>query len=308
MSLFHFLRPEYLMLLLPAWFLVWWLLKQQNDKKKWQHMIEPKLLKHLLVQPEQNSSRLAAPWYLGLVLTLLVVAISGPSWKLKESPFAQDDTKIALLVSVKKSMLTSDIQPTRLERAGIKIIELLKQRSDTQSALIAYSGTAHLVLPLTKDHGIIQTFTQALSPDIMPLEGDSIQDALILAKRELNTRGSTIIVLTDFVSPSLVKLAMDKGFDKSTNVIFWQIASSELANENDFKSAASLAGGHHVKYERDGSDVRLVSSMIDKNFKTAQQDDASSFEDGGYTLVLLIFLLMLLWARQGFISELWRYS
>lgn len=308
MSLFHFLRPEYLLLLIPVWTLVWWFLKMQNDEQKWQHMIEPKLLKHLLVQPEQHSSRLAAPWHLGIVLTLLVIAVSGPSWKLKESPFAQDDTKIALLVSLKESMLTSDIQPNRLERAGIKIIDLLKQRSDTQSALIAYSGSSHLVLPLTKDHGIIQTFTQALSPDIMPLEGDSIQEALMLGKKELNTRGSTIIVLTDSVSPSLVKLAVDDGFEKSTNVIFWQIASNELTNENDFKSAASLIGGHHVAYARDDSDVRLVSSMIDKNFKTAQQDDAGSFDDGGYTLVPLIFLLMLLWARQGFIAELWRRS
>ena len=308
MSLFHFLRPEYLLLLIPAWGLVWWLLNQQNDEKKWQQMIEPKLLKHLLVKPEQNSSRVAAPWHLGFVLTLLIIAVSGPSWKIKASPFAQDDTKIALLVSVKESMLTSDIQPTRLERAGIKIFDLLEQRSDTQSALIAYSGTAHLVLPLTSDHGIIQTFTQALSPDIMPLKGDAIQDALILAQKELNTRGATIIVLTDSVSPSLVKMAMEDGGGKNNNVIFWQIASNELSNENDFKSAASLIEGHHVPYARDDSDVRLVSSMIDKNFKTAQQDDEGSFEDGGYTLVPLIFLMMLLWAREGFIAELWRRS
>lgn len=306
MTLFHFLRPEYLLLIVPAWILVWWLLREQNDEKRWQEMIEPKLLKHLLLQPDYNSTRLAAPWHLGIVLTLLIVAVSGPSWKPKESPFAQDDTKIALLVSVKESMLTSDIQPTRLERSGIKIIDLLKQRSDTRSALIAYSGSAHLVLPLTKDHSIIQTFTQALSPEIMPLEGDNIQDALILAENELNTKSATIIVLTDAVSPSLVKLATDKGFDKRTNVIFWQIASSELSNENDFKGAASLVGGHYVQYSRDGSDVRLVSSLIDKNFQTAQQDDKNSYEDGGYMLVPLIFLFMLLWSRQGFMAELWR--
>jgi Ca-activated chloride channel family protein len=308
MSLFHFLRPEYLLLLIPAWILVWWLLKQQNDEKKWRNMIDPKLLKHLLVQPEQHSSRLAAPWHLGLLLTLLVVAVSGPSWKLKESPFAQDDTKIALLVSVKESMLTSDIQPNRLERAGIKIIDLLKQRPDTRSALIAYSATAHLVLPSTKDHGIIQTFAQALSPDIMPLEGDNIHNALVLAQKELHSNGASIIVLTDSLSPSLVKLALKEGFEKRSNVIFWQIASSELSNENDFKSAASLVDGHFVKYARDDSDVHLVSSLIDKNFKTAQQDDKSNYEDGGYTLVPIIFLLILLWARQGFIAELWRRS
>ena len=150
MSNFLFLRPEYLLLLLPAWTLVWWLLKQQSDEKKWQKVIEPKLLKHLLVQPKQNDSKVAAPWHLGIVLTLLILAVSGPSWKLKSSPFAKDDTKIALLVSVKKSMLNTDILPNRLERATIKITDLLQTRADTQTALIGYSGTAHLVLPLTK--------------------------------------------------------------------------------------------------------------------------------------------------------------
>jgi Ca-activated chloride channel family protein len=308
MSNFHILRPEYLLLLLPSWTLVWWLLKQQSDEKKWQKVIDPTLLKHLLVQPKSNKSKISTPWYLGIVLTLLVVAVSGPSWKLKPSPFIQDDTKIALLVSANKSMLSTDILPNRLERASIKITDLLQMRSDTQSALIGYSGTAHLVLPLTKDQSIIKTFAQALDPAIMPLEGDNIQDALLLAKKELNAKGATVIVLTDSVSPSSVKLAIKNGFGEESNVIFWQVASNELSNANDFKSAASLLDGHYVPYARDGSDVSLVSSLIDKNFKNAAQDDKNKYEDGGYALVPLLFLFLLLWARQGFFAELWRRS
>ncbi len=306
MSAFHFLRPEYLLLLLPAWSLVWWLLKQQSDEKKWQKVIEPKMLKHLLVTSEGNQSKIAAPWHLGLILTLLILAVSGPSWKLKDSPFTQDDTKIALLVSVKKSMLSSDIMPNRLERSTIKISDLLAQRKDTQSALIAYSGTAHLVLPLTHDHSIIKTFAQTLSPDIMPLEGDNIQEALLLAEKELNAKASTIIILTDAVSPSLVKSALKTGFDKATNVIFWQIASNELSNSNDFKSASALLDAHTVAYRRDNSDVSQVSALIDKNFKNAAQDDKNRYEDGGFYLLPIIFILLLLWARQGFMAELWR--
>ena len=306
MSAFHFLRPEYLLLLLPAWALAWWLLRQQSDERKWQKIIEPKLLRHLLVEPGQKYSRIAAPWHLGVVLSLLIIAVSGPSWKLKGSPFAQDDTKIAFVIAVKESMLTTDISPNRLERAGIKITDLLQKRADTQSALIAYSGTAHLVLPLTKDHSIIKTFAQALDPAIMPLEGDNIKEALLLAKKELDAKGATIIVLTDSVSPSSVKMAKKEGFGDETNVVFWQMASSELSNVTDFKSAASLLGAHYVKYARDDSDVDTVSSLIDKNFKNAAQEDSSKYEDGGYWLIPVIFLLLLLWARQGFLAELWR--
>ena len=218
MNSFHFLRPEYLLLLIPSWALVWWLFHQQDDETKWKNIIDTKLLKHLLVKPEHERSIVAAPWYLALVLTLLVLAVSGLSWKLKESPFTQDDTKIALLVSVKKSMLTTDIMPSRLSRASIKIEELLKARADTQAALLAYSGTAHLVLPLTNDHSIIKTFAQALDPTIMPLEGDSLQDALLLAKEQLGSKGATIIVLTDAISPSSAKLALKEGRLQMTTV------------------------------------------------------------------------------------------
>jgi len=308
MNAFHFLRPEYLLLLIPAWVLVWWLLRQQNDETKWKKVIDSKLLKHLLIEPEQNHAKIAAPWHLGLVLTLLILAVSGPSWKLKDSPFTQDDTKIALLISVKKSMLTTDIMPNRLSRAAIKVEDLMNEHADTQAALLAYSGTAHLVLPLTSDHSIIKTFSDALDPGIMPLEGDALQNALLLAQKQLESKGATIIVLTDSVSPSTAKLAVKNGFDTDMNVILWKIASPELSSEAEFKSAASILDAKVVDYRGDNSDVAEVSSLIDRNFKSAVTDDSNKYEDGGYWFVPIIFLLMLLWARQGFIAELWRRS
>ncbi|HEY9128971.1 MAG TPA: hypothetical protein VIN02_03975, partial [Sulfurovum sp.] len=166
----------------------------------------------------------------------------------------------------------------------------------------------HLVLPLTKDHSVLQTFAQALSPDIMPLAGDNIYEALKLAQKELDTKGATVIVLSDTVSPSLVKLAKEKDFSASNNVILWEIASDELSNKDDFESSASLLGASYIVHSRDDSDVNRVSFLIDKHFKTAAQDDNTQYEDGGYLLVPLIFVLMLLWSRQGFIAELWRRS
>ena len=306
MSAFHFLRPEYLLLLPFAWLLVWLLLQQQDDEKKWQRVIDPKLLKHLLLAPKEEHSKIVAPWHLAGVLTLAIVAVSGPSWKLKASPFAQDDTQIALVMSVKKSMLTSDITPTRLSRAVIKIEDLLARRNDMQSTLLAYAGSAHLALPLTKDAEIIKTFAQALDPGIMPREGDALQDALLLAQSQLKGSGGSIVVLSDAVSPSAVKLAIKKGFDTNTQVIFWQMASKALSPASDFKSAASILDGETVPYANDDSDVKEVASLISQHFKNRQEGEDARYEDGGYYLVPLIFLLLLFWARQGFIAELWR--
>ena len=306
MSSFHFLRAEYLGLLLPSILLIWWLLKQQNDEKSWESVIDEKLLKHLLLKPEVKHSKVPAPWHLGIVLTLLVLAISGPSWKLKESAFLQDDTNVALIVSVKKSMLKTDISPSRLARVSLKIEDFLKLQSNSHITLLAYSGSAHLVLPLTKDKEIIKIFSQALDPKIMPIEGDSIQDALLLAQKQLTGLGGSIIVLTDSLSVTNVKMAQEKSFKSGKNVILWQIASEQLSNEKEFERVSSLLGAAYVKYKADNSDIKTVNALVGKNFKDGQQGDSSKYEDGGYYLVPFIFLFLLLWARQGFVAELWR--
>ena len=308
MSSFHFLRPELLLLILPSAIFVWWLFKEQKDENRWNKIVNPKLLKHLLVEPKHKHSKIAAPWHLAVVLFLLVLALSGPSWKLKDSPFAKDDTKIAILLSVKDSMLTTDITPNRLSRSVIKIEELLKSKTTTKSALIAYAGTAHLVLPLTSDHDIVKTFAQALDPNIMPLKGDNIDKALILAQKQLNSKSATIIVLTDDISPSLVKLAKQNGYKNETNVILWKMSSNELVNESNFKSVASMLNASSVSYASDNSDVAVIAKQIENNFKKSEQDDNSKYEDGGFVLIPFIFLFLLLWARQGFVAELWRRS
>lgn len=41
LELFHFLRPWMLVLLLPAWAFVWWLLRAQNDVLRWRSLVNP---------------------------------------------------------------------------------------------------------------------------------------------------------------------------------------------------------------------------------------------------------------------------
>ncbi|MGC6505232.1 MAG: vWA domain-containing protein, partial [Coraliomargaritaceae bacterium] len=96
-------------------------------------------------------------------------------------------------------MLATDLPPTRLERARIKIAELLKERAAAPTGLIAYSGSAHLVLPLTRDDRLLQTMAASLHPDIMPTEGDDLAGAIRLAEAQFKKSGisGSILVLTD---------------------------------------------------------------------------------------------------------------
>src|SRR5262249_5426661 len=129
-----------------------------------------------------------------------VIAIAGPTWRREPAPFADDTAALAIVVKVTPSMTTEDIEPSRLARSVQKIHDLLTQRRGAKTALIAYAGSAHLVMPITSDGGIIDTFAQSLDPKIMPSDGDAAADALKLADQTLAGSGS-ILWITDSVAP-----------------------------------------------------------------------------------------------------------
>ena len=66
-----------------------------------------------------------------------------------------------IVLALSTSMDQADVAPTRLERAKQKIRDLLGVRAGARSGLIAYAGTAHLVMPLTDDRSVIEPFLAA---------------------------------------------------------------------------------------------------------------------------------------------------
>lgn len=307
-EIFHFLHPIVLLLLIPAWLFVWWLLQQQNDMLRWKKLVNPKLLAHLLVTPHQNKSKIEAPWFLGIVWTLMIVALSGPSWQLKAEPFAKDKAEVVFILKVAPSMMTSDLSPSRLERASFKMKDFLALRTDTKASLIAYSGSAHLVLPLTGDHNILTLFANSLTPEIMPKEGNDLNSALQLASEQLSTSGGTIIVLTDSAEPSLVKNLDQSKILYSPKILFLTVGSKELINLKQIEKSANILNASVQEFTIDDSDIQQLNSWTDKSFENPKGLKSSRYQDNGYILLPLILLMMLLWFRQGFIAEVWRVS
>jgi len=308
LELFHFLRPWMLLLLIPGWLFVWWLLRQQNDILRWKAIVNPKLLSHLLVESREKVSKIQAPWHLGVVWSLIVLALSGPAWQLKPAPFTQDEAQIVFVMKVTESMETKDLTPSRLKRAVFKMKDMMDLRPDTKAALVAYSGSAHLVLPLTKDHAILNTFSQALSPKIMPQKGDNLKEALLLAAKQFDSRGGTIVVFADAVDPTQAKAVSKKGLAQDAKVLFLAVASLELLDQKGFEQSTSLLDAEWTGMTVDDQDVKKIASWVDTAFSKAGAKDNARYEDGGYLLIPLILLLMLLWFRQGFIAEAWRVS
>ena len=125
-----------------------------------------------------------------------------PDLEARTSPFTEDQAPLVIALDVSSSMEMTDIQPSRLQRAQQKVRDLLAERSGARTALLAYAGSAHMVLPLTDDPNILEMYVEALSPAIMPEQGKDAAKALDLAQEMLAKEEvpGTILFLTDGIS------------------------------------------------------------------------------------------------------------
>jgi Ca-activated chloride channel family protein len=283
---FHFLRPWTLALFIPA-ILLWLASRGAADStRRWARVIDPDLLELLTVGGPSRwriapHDLLLAGW---IVATL---AIAGPSWQREPSPFADAERPVMIVLRAAPSMMTTDLAPTRLDRARQKIADLLKAHDGMPAGLIAYSGSAHLVLPPTPDRDIVLSLAQSLSPAIMPREGDRLDDAVALADRILKDggQGGSILVVADSVAP-----------DQVTKVPYTLLAM--LPEPTRLPSVDAPI----VRATVDDADIKALSRRLSTAAAPpAAPGEGERWQDAGYWLTPLMALLVLGWFRRGWV-------
>ena len=208
LSDFHFLRPAWLLLgiygaLLP---LLW--RRSQNRQRRLRAIIAPHLLPHLLITP-QDHHRLRPVHLTSALLILGALAAAGPTWEQDRPAFVENRALLIIALDLSPSMDASDLQPTRLEAAKHKLHELIARRSGARTALIAYAGSAHLVLPATDDPALLDSLVQALGTDLIAKPGKNMVAVIEQAKRLLqadNTPASLLLITDGADTTQLDKL------------------------------------------------------------------------------------------------------
>ena len=299
---FHFLRPEYLVLLPVVWPLVLWLVKRQDETRVYKEIVDADLLPYLF---EKSKSHLVkAPLLLGIVMSLMLLAISGPAYKRSASQGKKIESEIVFVLKVSKSMQRADLMPSRLSRAVLKMEDVLEKNSDMKTALIAYNGSAHLVMPLIQDSTIIARFAHSLSPEIMPKKGDALYEALQLASQQFHKIEGTIIILTDTLSKAEVEKIEKDAALQAYKIVLYNITSKALQQKSIEKLTAKM-GADFVAFSSDGSDIESINASVARQYENAQMKKEGSYVDSGYELVPFIALFLLLFFRKGFLSHLW---
>ena len=177
-SALTFARPEWLhaLWLLPLGAaLFWW--AEQRRRALISRIVAPKLRSLLAGSTSPFRRWLRAACVLG-ALGLLAVTLAGPQlgYDTLEVPHRGRDVIIAMDVS--RSMLATDVAPTRLQRAKLLAEDLVGELGSDRLGLVAFAGSAFLQAPLTLDHGAVLAAVDELDTDLIPKGGTNIAAAI----------------------------------------------------------------------------------------------------------------------------------
>ena len=319
---FHFIRPAWLLASIPIGGLLVLMWRSRQQSMRWQDAIAPHLLPHLIVGDNRQQT-IRPGRVLIAVLCLAAIALAGPTWKRETAPFADLAGPLTIAIDLSPTMNVTDIQPSRLERAKQKARDLLALRAGGRTALIAYAGSAHLVLPLTDDVSILETYLGELSTDIMPLPGKDTTRALAAAQATLADEPipGTIVLFTDGVEAdrmaeivgqsrqgrdavSILAIgtarggAIPEGDDRFVRGADGRplLSQLEMRSLNEF---GRQAGASIVEVSRDNRDVRAIDRQSAAATAQAKALQSDRWQDFGYWLVYPIAALALLWFRRG---------
>jgi len=318
---FHLIRPLWLVAV-PLIGLLWWIIRRRDRLQ--QVPANMQLAPHLLAALTVNRSirRGVRPVDLvALGLLLATLAAAGPAWQRIANPFFAESAPLVVAIEVSETMLANDVLPTRLDRARLKVLDLMEQRAGGRTALIAFAGSAHLVLPPTEDPQLVKPFLEALSPEIMPRAGENGAAALLLAHELLlreDTPGS-ILFITDGLASADVPafLAYQEQVDAAGVVLLvLGTQAGGVARRSDgslvtgtdgqrLQTGVDLAsigrlGVNVVRATTDNADLQRIARRLESNLLNALDKDVlAAWDDQGWWLLWPGALLGLFWFRRG---------
>ncbi len=330
---FHFLRPLWLLVTLIAVCALVILRRRQRagDQSPWHGVIDPELAEVLLDDPEQGKRQRRSTQLITLI-TLLGLALAGPAWQRLPQDVERGTDALFIVLDLSLSMYAQDVAPSRLVQARHKVIDILRQRDEGYTALIAFAGDAHAVAPLTDDVATIENLLSALEPGMMPVFGSDIADALRLTREMIERSGvqqSRIIVVTDGIDRiidvtreratnhpiSILAVGTAQGapipldFAGQTGRFLQNDAGTTIVpqlDEDKLSDIAELSFGRYARLAADTSDVDyLLGLPLPQPNQTEKVDrQFDIWADYGFWLLIPVALLLLPAFRRGAVPVL----
>ena len=324
----HFIRASWFYAFIPLILYLIFANNKTQSNRNWFSVIDQQLLPFVLTTDSKKRRRY--PLLLTFIaVSLCITALAGPVYKKLPQPVYRELSSLVVLLDLSQSMNASDIKPSRLARAKLELLDILKTRKTGQTALIVYAADAFVVTPLTDDNATIANLAPSLETDMMPAQGSNLSTALSKTAALFKQAGifkGDILVITDDIrqgdADAIKKIfaqgfrlsilgtgtaegapvPLDSGFLQDSN---GAIVIPKLHAEKLQKYALS-AGGIYTGLHADDSDINKLTQIFQSSEitqdNTTKDLNADIWQEEGYWLLLPLLFFAALWARKGWIA------
>ena len=326
---FHFLRPAWLVAIIPAIIFVVAMWRVNSNITAWDKAIDKNLLPFLLDRSKNAAQR--TPLLLLLLAWIVsTIAMAGPVWEQLPQPVQKREDAIVIVMDLSLSMFAPDHNPSRLDLAKRKLRDILALREEGQTALVVYAGDAHTVTPLTDDVVTIDALVPSLSPNIMPLFGSDPIPAIDMAISLLDDVESTdgrILLMTDGISGfDQEQLITEQVQDTNYELLVLGIGTEEGApirtsdgsfltdetgamviptlNKNVLQSLANRVNGRYHDIQLSDADLAYLlteNQLLNDEELTEVEEEFDVWNEAGPFLLLLVLPLCALSFRRGWL-------
>ena len=327
----HFVRPMMLFGFIPLALILIALYRHHGNSINWKSVCDAKLLPYILSQNTNKSSHF--PLLLVFITaSLCIISAAGPAFEKLAKPVYREQSTLVILMDLSQSMDAGDIKPTRMQRAKLKLLDILKIRKAGQTAVIVYAADAFTVTPLTDDSNTIANLVPSFETALMPSQGSHAYTAIEKSIKLLQQAGASsgdVLLMTDDITErdlqsinnltakghrlSILGVGTEDGGPISLNGGFLQDSSGAIViaklDENKLQHAALTGGGLYARIQADDSDIDRLNNLFsskkikqgnDKN-NDSMELTADSWQEEGPWLLLLVIPLVALWARKGWL-------
>jgi len=325
----HFIRADWFYAFIPLLLFLLLASRKKPGNKNWSTVIDAQLMPFVL-STSNDTKKQRYPLLLSFIAcSLCITALAGPVYKKLPQPVYREQSSLVVILDLSQSVNASDIKPSRLARAKLELLDILKARKTGQTALIVYAADAFVVTPLTDDNATIANLVPSLETDMMPAQGSRLPIALSKALSLLEQAGvisGDILVITDGIHPRSED-AIKKITSQGHRLSIFGIGTSEGAPipvEGGFlkdssgaivvpgvdikrlQTYALIGNGLYTSITADDSDIeklsRLFQSSMVKQNTDNKQHSADIWQEEGYWLLLPLLFFSALWSRKGWLA------
>lgn len=198
-----------------------------------------------------------------VALSLIIIGWANLQLGSKMDKVQKKGVDVVIALDVSKSMLATDIQPDRLTRAKQLVSRMLDKMQNDRVALVIFAGRAYQQVPLTVDYGAMKMMLQTVRPDLVPMQGTAISEAIDQSLKAFSAKEKkykSLIIISDGEDHDEQSLAKAKEAAETGVIIHTVgIGSPQGATLYDPET-------HSVKLDEKGEPV--VSKLNEKELQT----------------------------------------